>query len=229
MAEPRRGRHLMLKIGLYAGVILLGICLLNLVIPFAWYSPRIEARVTGPDGKPIAGALVVANWNIQGPWDGTSVGQLALAEVTTGSDGRFVIPSWGPRLHWRGAVEDGAPALRIFKPGFLPRVINNHDRVSRGAADRIIDFSLQGKDIVLFVSSGSTQQYAPALNALIDSTAVLCGSGPNPCLWSEAPRLYAALYCLHERVDWRSAGIALNPLYHDVSSRPPQCGAVPFF
>lgn len=158
---------------------------LNYLIPTVWYSPRIEARVVGPDGAPLANALVVANWNIKGPWNGASLGQLALAEVSTGPDGRFSIPAWGPRLTWRGTVNSVDPTLRIIKPGYQPRVIHNNE-MAYGPAAMVIRFRLQRQDISLtpFGGPGDAGDTA-ALNALSDSASVLCELAPPPCPWRE--------------------------------------------
>lgn len=156
---------------------------LNQLIPTVWYSPRIEARVVGPNGAPLANALVVANWNIVAPWTGASLGQLALAEVSTGPDGTFSIPAWGPRLTLHGSVTEEDPTLRIIKPGYQPRVIHNIVAGLNNPAGRVIRFRLQGQDIVLQPAGGAGD--ATALENLLDSAAVLCGSAPPPCPWRE--------------------------------------------
>lgn len=144
------------------------------------YSPPIEARVVGPDGAPLANALVVANWNIVGPWNGASRGQLALFQVTTGPDGKFSIPAWGPRSTMHGTVIAADPTLRIIKPGYRPRVIYNVEGLEKyDSAPVVIHFRLQGQDIVL-TPSGAPGDKADvaAMDALSLSTIALCESFP---------------------------------------------------
>lgn len=157
---------------------------LNQLIPTVWYSPRIEARVVGPDRAPLTNALVVANWNIMASWTGASLGQLALAEVSTGPDGRFSIPAWGPRLTLHGSVREEDPTLRIIKPGYQPRVIHNIDTGLNNPAARVIRFRLQRQDIVLKPAGGAGDR--AAMEALLDSANVLCVPAPTRCPWGEA-------------------------------------------
>lgn len=159
---------------------------LNQLIPTVWYSPRIEARVVGPDGAPLANALVVANWNIVAPWTGALLGQLALAEVSTGPDGRFSIPAWGPRLTLHGSVHEEDPTLRIIKPGYQPRVIHNISGGLNNPASRVIPFQLQGQDIVLKPAGGAGD--LAAMDALLYSANVLCVAAPTQCPWVEVLR-----------------------------------------
>jgi hypothetical protein len=144
------------------------------------YSPPIEARVVGPDHAPLANALVVANWNIVGPWNGASRGQLALFQVTTGPDGKFSIPAWGPRSTVHGTVIAADPTLRILKPGYRPRVIYNVEGLEKyDSAPVVIHFRLQGQDIVLTPSGapGDKAEEA-ALDELRLSCIALCESYP---------------------------------------------------
>ena len=147
------------------------------------YSPPIDARVVGPDGAPVADALVVVNWNIVGPWNGASRGQLALFELSTGPDGRFSIPAWGPRYTMHGTVTAADPTLRIVKPGYRPRVIHNAEGLEMfDSAPTVIHFRLQGQDILL-TPSGAPGDRADrdALDALWSSTIALCDFGLQPC------------------------------------------------
>jgi hypothetical protein len=82
---------------------------------FGWSSPEMVARVATPDGAPVAGAIVVANWNIEGPWNGASLGQLAIAEAVTDQNGTFRIPAWGPRSPAKGHIRIDEPTVRIFR------------------------------------------------------------------------------------------------------------------
>lgn len=143
-------------------------------------SPAIEARVVGPDGAPLANALVVANWNIVGSWNGASRGQLALFQVYTGPDGKFNIPAWGPRWTMHGTVTAVDPTLRILKPGYRPRVIYNVEGLEKfDSAPIVIHFRLQGQDILLTPSGppGNKEDVA-ALDELSRSTIALCDTSP---------------------------------------------------
>ncbi len=144
---------------------------------FGWSSPEIVARVATPDGTPVAGAIVVANWNIEGPWNGASLGQLAIAEVVTDQNGTFRIPAWGPRSIPKGHIRIDEPTVRIFKPGFMPLIIKNYEGDPMKAADYSIAFRLQNQTIELTPFKGSLIEYESKLNNLLNSLNVLLRGG----------------------------------------------------
>jgi hypothetical protein len=159
-----------------------------------WYSPAMRARIATPDGKPLAGAIVVANWNIQASISGASLGQLALAETVTDTDGWFHIPAWGPRWLWRGSVRVDEPTVRVFKPGFTPLVLHNTEEAPMHTASLVIAFRLQDQALAMEPFTGSPAEYQTALASLLASLSVLNNGGaPGICDWQRTSRLLPAL------------------------------------
>jgi hypothetical protein len=114
------------------GIILLPF-LYNFFFPSIWYSPELRAQVVAEDGRPVAGAAVVANWEIQNWISGSAEGQLAIFEAVTDENGRFSIPAWGPRFVLYGALDISAPIVRIVHPDFRPTTISNVEGIPRRA------------------------------------------------------------------------------------------------
>lgn len=199
---------------------------LNQVFPVVWYSPKIEARVTTVDGKPLTGAIVDVNWNIEGPWNGASLGQLAVAEAVTDADGKFEIPAWGPRFNFHGAIRVDEPTTRIFKAGYTPLTIKNYEDVPMRPADRVIVFRLQNQSIALAPFTGSVREYESSLLALQDDLRAVYGSNSGEdCIWKRTPRLLLALQDEKLKMAAQGAGQSLHMAYEFASpSFAPICG-----
>lgn len=168
----------------------------NELVAIAWYSPEIRARVVSADGKPIAGAIVVVGWNIVAPWNGASLGQLALEEAATDKDGRFSIQSWGPRATFHGFINESEPTTRIFRAGYSPMVLSNTDAVPMMAAKRIIKYRFQNQTIVMPAWTGTQQQYATELKKFSENFEQLTfrtGRAEDSCYWKRIPRMLSAL------------------------------------
>lgn len=57
-----------------------------------WMSGEARARALDAEtGKPVADAIVLATWEVKGI-EGYSFGPIAMFEVTSDAQGRFVIP-----------------------------------------------------------------------------------------------------------------------------------------
>ncbi|NRR28713.1 carboxypeptidase regulatory-like domain-containing protein [Oxalobacteraceae bacterium] len=197
-----------------------------------WYSPAIEARLVTPQGDPVAGAIIVAGWNIEGPWNGSPRGQLAVAEVLSDKDGKFNIPAWGPRRAKEGHIRIDEPTLRIYRPGYLPLVIKNYEDVPMRSASHILQFRLQGKNIVLQPFQGPLPEYEVALTALLDSLSnIYSQQGPGTCYWRDTPRILLALQDLKWQLSPLGGGNSLRKAYEYANTKtPPQCGdAFEFF
>lgn len=138
--------------------------------PDTYSSEEIRGRVVdAASGDPIAGAVVVANWNISRTNLSIISGLLAadtreklfqVFESVTDSDGRYVIPAWGPverPVSW-AIASPYDPNIAIFKPGYDPEYRLNHAWESeiqtgpplnqKGVA--ILKCVNNGKDIALF-------------------------------------------------------------------------------
>lgn len=110
---------------LYVALIVVGIPGLILFLLHWWMGPifysgeAIHARVIDETtGKPIAGAVVVAEWQEQ-LFGGSHVGALHWAEAVTDARGEFTIPAWGPKLRMpttKFTYSD--PEITVYKPGY---------------------------------------------------------------------------------------------------------------
>lgn len=105
----------------------------------AWpYSAHsINAKVVdSADGHPLQGVMVIAYWRTQtngvppiismdgGGAQSTCELLANLLSTTTGADGKFVMPGWGPR---RGCMTmyKSQPELLLYKPGYaMQRLLN---------------------------------------------------------------------------------------------------------
>ncbi len=192
---------------------------------FGWSSPEMVARVATPDGAPVAGAIVVANWNIEGPWNGASLGQLAIAEAVTDQNGTFRIPAWGPRSPAKGHIRIDEPTVRIFKLGFFPLIIYNYDGMPMKAANSTIVFRLQNQTIELTPFKGSLREYELPLGKLQDSLlSIYRYQNDDSCYWKEMPRILVAIEKLKIKLAEQGAGSTLRSAYMYAGPNEPQCG-----
>lgn len=198
---------------------------LGQLIPFGWSSPEMQARIVMPGGEPVAGAIVVANWNITGYWNGASLGQLEIAEVVTDKDGLFRIPAWGPRFLSKGVIQIDEPTVRIFKTGFIPLIISNYEGVPMKAADHHIVFRLQNQSIELVPFKGSLVDYESQLTSITEElSTIFWARGADGCYWKRMPRLLLAFERLKIELGKVGAGKTLNFAHEYASTTQPQCG-----
>ena len=159
--------------------------------------PHLGAGVDGrvvdaDDGRPVAGAIVVARWQwltYTPPGFHSSGGLSAhgdaihVAETDTRDDGRFRIGGWGPTMRGPGQVDDSAPWLLVFKPGYAPLAVD-----ARAPRD----------PLRLQKARGTPAEQAAAL--------LRFQKGPGPSLqwrqpddaWRLMPRMVLALH--HEKI-----------------------------
>lgn len=209
--------------GIVLIVLLAGI--VYLVTPTGWSSSEIRARVVTPAGAPVAGAIIAANWNVEGAWNGASLGQLAISEVVTDKDGWFRIPQWGPKYVWKGAVSESEPVIRIYHPNFVPLIIRNVEGTAMRSASRIIRFRLQDQELVLQPFTGSSFQREAVLENLIRSLGVIFQGGSGClCNWRDIPRLLIAMQREKDLLERTGSGKTLVYVYRDIRSSERQCG-----
>lgn len=192
-----------------------------------WFSPQIEARISTPAGEPVAGAIVVASWNIQGPWNGASQGQLAIAEVISDEHGQFRIPAWGPRTSSKGGIRVDEPTIHIFKPGFIPLVLKNYEGVPMQSAAPIIVSRFQNTTIKLSPFDGPMAAYEATLEPLLRSLETIYDyHGSAYCYWKQTPRLLLALETLKIQLAEHGGGRSLRFAYqYGISPETEQCGS----
>jgi hypothetical protein len=156
---------------------------------FLYHADSIEGLlVDAATGKPLEGVVVVAHWQLRGAFEGAASGQLQISETTTDADGRYRIPSWGPKLALKGTLGGAAPTIIFFKPGYNYREVSN-EPTSAGYRARS---QWGGKTIALARYEGSSTQYANELQSLSDDLW-LAGRASEPCGWESFPRMLKAL------------------------------------
>jgi hypothetical protein len=163
--------------------------------PFYW-GEEIHGRVVDAGtGKPVAGAVVVADWKLYagGYGHGGHADSLLIEETITNDDGQFQFRQWGPQRRPASEILQDAPWLTVFKRGYEHRALNNE--VSSNSVVRKSDWV--GKDIPLKQYNGS------AAGRLDTIWLVLSLSGLQPLmlheLLAEQPRY----------TDWPSGASAL--------------------
>ena len=128
------------KIGLALGVLLVGAMVWHVIIAprsLVYYkSPEISAVVVDAyTGKPIEGASVYVHWGALRPRGGLfsesiDTMELHAATASTGRDGTFTIPAWGPvgaERSWN--FYDWDPAVSVTMPGY--KVANESNRYNQ--------------------------------------------------------------------------------------------------
>src|SRR5262245_6707277 len=96
-------------------------------------SEPIEAQVVdSASGRPVEGATVIANWQLEGGLDsGIPQEQLQILEALTDASGRFRLPGWGPKMAFVGQPRAKWPQILIFKPGYRHARLSNDGLVKR--------------------------------------------------------------------------------------------------
>lgn len=129
-------------------------------------------------------------------------GDLLIAEAVTGADGKAQFPAMqAARPSSEQLLEDGAPRLLLFKPGYLPRLLDDArgTRGDRGVrpVPAKLDSSWHGKTVTLERASEPF-----GINQADMMMMFMKGlySGPEPnCRWRQMPKL-------HQRLETAAAG-----------------------
>src|SRR5437762_5403722 len=66
------------------------------VLPAYRAEPLAATVVDAESGEPLEGVIVVAHWEVDNPY-GAAVAQVMVTETTTGKQGTFAFPAWGPK------------------------------------------------------------------------------------------------------------------------------------
>jgi hypothetical protein len=179
-------------------------------------------RITVVDAetkKPIEGALVLARWVAKvdtvlgAPRDSGSV---ELLETTTGPDGRFEFPAWGPvRYEGRGLLLDEDPLIHVFKRGYWPRHLSNtqygapssrgHLAWKRGAVRASLwsGETIEMKPFKEGLHQFSRTIYDEFVSGNLDHIVV--GDTSTPCDWRKLPLTLA--YLERERLFYIEHGV----------------------
>jgi hypothetical protein len=153
----------------------------------------IRGRVVDAETRePLAGVIVVAEWQLEGglmhsdPFE-----DLEVRETLTGPDGTFHIDGFGPTPIPEGRLEDHDPRLVLYKVGTEFKILSNRlapPGHSPTRVGRIPGRSVwNGRTIELKREPPDDRKASAALMRLL-----LAFRGER-CMWKKMPRLLAAL------------------------------------
>jgi hypothetical protein len=172
------------------GILALGASCASVSAPVMYSAgPTYGTVVDAETKQPIAGAVVVAQWVLEGGMHWDRVGLLKIGEAVTDESGAFRIDAWGPLSRPPGGVLDGLdPTIVIFKPAYRAWGGHNPDYLKPGAMDKR-DSVWNGKEIPL-KREGSV---AERRDSLIHVRVTLSGALRGECKWKDIPNAIRAL------------------------------------
>jgi hypothetical protein len=153
------------------GVATLGLLSLGGCAPPIYFAKATHGTIIDAETKqPIAGAVIIANWDLYDElWGGGSHGvqSMQITEVVTDTEGKYVVPGWGPRRRPLFThLDDRDPALTAFKSGYVPRGwLNTRDRNSWV---RVSDWT--GRPLELTPFRGTPHERQSQLRSLLGET-----------------------------------------------------------
>jgi hypothetical protein len=164
--------------------------------------------VADADSKePIAGALVLALWNVEGGAHWDVVGTFKILEAETDSQGRFQMPGWGPAKPTSGVLDSYDPQVIIVKAGYnIESVTHPLEPPLRRASNPNHDFVSNGETISLRKYQGTPQAYAMNIGSYLVG-GVLGDVLYKGCMWKEIPM--TVRYLESEAKREREAGLRL--------------------
>lgn len=203
------------------GVLLFFVCFW--LASYTWYSAEIKGRVVAPDGRPLVGAIVVANWERKHWMHGISLGQLAVHEVVTNQNGEFILPQWGPLFLPDGEASSSLSRIRIFYPNYVPLVEYHFDRKKSLNPGDLSREHLREHALVLKPFQGSMAEYEEVLYGLSHSTSFAI-FGDDPCGWKKIPHLTLALRDVKSALVREGLGKDFQSLYETALVSQALCG-----
>jgi hypothetical protein len=161
-------------------------------LPAANYSarPTTGTVVDASTKEPIAGAVVIAEWILQGGMEHSRVGTFKIFEAVTDKTGRFEIPGWGPEpAAANGVLDRYDPVIRILKPGYAPGGGLNPAPVPIGERAAMQDHSWTSKyeTFELARFTGSAVAYQGKWEAIAGLLYDVLNNGSG-CDWKRIPR-----------------------------------------
>jgi hypothetical protein len=187
-------------------ILLLGLalsCLSTPVAAFVYYANAIEARVVDAvTGMPVQGAIVAANWQLEGGFEsGIAVDQLKILETVTDVNGKFTIPAWGPKFAFRGHASFKWPQILVFKSGYKSLRLTNEPK---SGSQFTTSSDWNAKTITLEVFTGTPAEYAEHLASLSSNlwnVGVDVGDRSGDyCGWTRFPRMLRQLEVLERQL-----------------------------
>ena len=161
--------------------------------PEMYTAEPIRGRVVDAETQePLAGVIVVAEWQLEGglmhsdPFE-----DLEVRETVTGPDGTFHIDGFGPTPIAEGRLEDNDPRLVLYKVGTEFKILRNRLAPPGHSPTRV------GRIPGRSVWNGRTIALKPELPSFQKATAALVrldiAFKGERCMWKKMPRLLAAL------------------------------------
>jgi len=194
---------------LLAGTLISGTALLGLPLSachsltFFYSAEAIEGLVVDAQtGTPLEGVIAVAHWQLNGGFEGgTPVKELQILETVTDRTGRYSFPAWGPRFALTGYLEEYAPSILFFKPGYKFLGVSN-DHWYPGMDTSKSDWS--GRTVKLEPFKGTLAQYAEHMSSFnYDLWSIGFAVGYHSgdyCGWKSFPRMLKTMDELEEQL-----------------------------
>jgi hypothetical protein len=185
----------------------------------------ISARVVDAEsGAPIEGVNVVAAWQAKGGLEGGNVkGYVTVMEAVTNANGEFSFPGWGPKWWSNGAIQDGAPLLILFKPGYDAEFLWERKYGMENAPSHMTS-SRDGKSLTMKRFDGSTQEYSERLGGILSVVDSLILDGG--CSWRSIPRFLLTVDRQHKVFDAAKTTLRLYPLESLDINADKSCGSL---
>jgi hypothetical protein len=161
--------------------------------PLHYSAEPMEAWVVDAETKqPLEGVIVVAHWELRfGHAGGSSpVGQLMVMEATTGKDGKFVLPGWGPKIALASSLSNRAPQLLLFKSGYRYQSLwNDYTKSIEQLLQPVRNSDWNGKTVKMERFKGTQKEYSNHLGFLRGPLRFV----EENCNWKITPLILIAL------------------------------------
>jgi len=165
-------------------------------VPSTYSAGATFGTVVDPTGKPVEGAVVVAQWVTETGENGDRTGVLVVREAITDASGQFRIEAWGPiQRPGNRTLDRMDPEVIVVKPGGLFWAGSNYGLAAPG--DRL---GLEHRD---WLRNGSTirLQSVKANADEMDKQSPVYGIWSllrqviksDDCKWTKVPRALASL------------------------------------
>ena len=219
------------------GAKVIGLVLFTLVFvlvcrPIHFSGPFSGAVVDSRTGEPVAGAIVVASWEMRG-LENAYVSTLAVGEAVSDAGGDFEVAGWGPKFvgpKMLSGRDREAPRLLIFKPGYRPTAVRNGGTGPPFRISGPVELSerfVQVPEFPLERFEGTLEAYVDLLKRRARSIGPQAFRDARDCVWQRLPKYVVALDTVGTSATHRGiyAGASLS-----MYNRPPgSCGGIAEF
>ena len=183
-------RILLFIFQLLSAVLVLSTC----ATPLTYSAKEIRGQIVEAEtGRPIEGAVVVAQWILSHVGSGHYGRRLHIHETITDKNGYYVIPAWGPKP--RPPLTDliyRDPQILIFKSGYEPEGLEN----SKLQSDSVRVSEWDERIVKLTRTRRSLEDQAFRLSSFYGDLE----HGDSNEDWRNYPRMLLALYAEKNRL-----------------------------